>query len=70
MGLQVHNQRLQNYKYIKEFSRRTRLDKKVYERVSTGWQKLGLPGVAPQIKLFEDEEIEHLYDGFEKQGNL
>jgi len=66
----VYGQCLQRVQVHKEFSKRTRLDRKVYEKVSARWQELGLPGLAPRIESFEDEEIERLSDGLEKQGNL
>lgn len=41
------------FRFIKEFSRRTRLDKKVYEKVAARWQELGLKGKAPEIEFFD-----------------
>ena len=44
-----------DYKYIKEFSPRTRLSKPVYEQVARKWNELGFDGDAPDIKIFEDD---------------
>ena len=41
------------FKFIKEFSKRTRLDKNVYEKVAARWQELGLKGNAPEIEFFD-----------------
>ncbi len=43
------------FKYIKDFARRTRLDRSVYEKVAARWQELGLKGEAPTVGLFEEE---------------
>ena len=37
-----------DYKYIKTFSPRTKLDKKMYDQVVSRWSELGLPGKAPR----------------------
>ncbi len=42
------------FKYIKEFAPRTRLDRGVYEKVAAKWQELGLNGSAPIIEHFDD----------------
>jgi UbiD family decarboxylase len=44
-----------DYKHIKSFSPRTKLDKKTYEQVASRWNELGFSGVAPQISIFEDK---------------
>ncbi|MFQ5691942.1 MAG: UbiD family decarboxylase [Nitrospinota bacterium] len=44
-----------DFKHIKEFARRTKLSKPVYEEVVRRWKELGLEGEAPRIQLFEDE---------------
>ena len=44
-----------DYKHIKSFSPRTKLDKKTYEQVAARWNELGFSGVAPQISIFEDK---------------
>lgn len=41
------------FKYIKEFSKRTRLNKDMYQQVKSRWQKLGLKGEAPDIEFFD-----------------
>jgi len=41
------------FKYIKEFSKRTRLKKEVYEKVKGRWKELGLKGEAPDIEFFD-----------------
>lgn len=41
------------FRYINEFSRRTRLRKDVYEKVASRWKELGLKGEAPEIKFFD-----------------
>jgi 4-hydroxy-3-polyprenylbenzoate decarboxylase len=43
------------YKYIKTFSKRTKLSKKAYEQVARRWSEFGFPGKAPEINVFEDE---------------
>jgi UbiD family decarboxylase len=44
-----------DYKHIKSFSPRTKLDKTTYEQVAARWNELGFSGVAPQISIFEDK---------------
>jgi len=46
-----------DYRYIKTFSKRTKLDQKAYERVSARWNELGFDGKAPAISVFEDAKI-------------
>jgi UbiD family decarboxylase len=46
-----------DYRYIKTFSKRTKLDKAAYEKVVARWQELGLEGKAPTINLFEDARV-------------
>jgi 4-hydroxy-3-polyprenylbenzoate decarboxylase len=49
------------YKHIKNFSRRTKLSQKVYERVASRWQELDLSGQPPTVAVFEDEKFpEHM----------
>ncbi len=43
-----------DYKHIKSFSPRTKLDRKTYERVVSRWAELGLPGKPPEIRVFEE----------------
>ena len=44
-----------DYKHIKSFSPRTKLDKKMYNQVVSRWTELGFAGKAPQINIFEDK---------------
>ena len=44
------------FKYIKEFSPRTKLSKPVYQRVGERWGQLGLKGEPPKVKVFEEDE--------------
>lgn len=41
------------FKYIKEFSKRTRLKKEVHDRVVSRWAELGLKGNPPEILEFD-----------------
>src|SRR5579864_6536222 len=43
-----------DYKHIKSFSPRTKLDKKTYEQVAARWSELGFEGKAPVQTVFED----------------
>jgi 4-hydroxy-3-polyprenylbenzoate decarboxylase len=43
-----------DYRYIKTFSRRTKLSKEAYDTVVSRWQELGLAGTPPAISVFED----------------
>jgi hypothetical protein len=44
-----------DYRFIKTFSKRTKLSKDAYENVVARWQELGLSGSPPVISVFEDE---------------
>jgi hypothetical protein len=44
-----------DYKHIKSFSPRTKLDKKMYDNVVSRWTELGFSGTAPVINVFEDK---------------
>jgi UbiD family decarboxylase len=46
------------HRYIPVFSKRTRLRKSVYDKVSARWSDLGLPGKAPALISFEGEKSE------------
>jgi len=46
-----------DYRFIKTFSRRTKLSKAAYESVVARWQELGLNGTPPTISVFEDERF-------------
>jgi 4-hydroxy-3-polyprenylbenzoate decarboxylase len=43
-----------DYKHIKSFSPRTKLDKATYHRVVERWEELGFTGKPPEITVFED----------------
>ncbi|MQA66993.1 MAG: UbiD family decarboxylase [Alphaproteobacteria bacterium] len=43
------------HRYIPVFSKRTKLRKSIYDRVSSRWSELGLPGTIPNISTFESE---------------
>jgi 4-hydroxy-3-polyprenylbenzoate decarboxylase len=45
-----------DYRFIKTFSKRTKLSKSTYEQVVARWQELGLSGTPPVISVFEDEK--------------
>ena len=44
------------FRYIKEFSPRTKLSKPVYQRVGERWEQLGFKGEPPKVKVFEEDE--------------
>ena len=44
-----------DFRYIKSFSRRTKLSKAAYDQVVARWAELGLTGTPPAISVFEDE---------------
>jgi len=44
-----------DYRFIKSFSKRTKLSKQAYDNVVARWQELGLSGAPPAISIFEDE---------------
>ena len=44
-----------DHKYIKEYSKRTMLDEKVYNKVVADWERLGLPGTPPVVQHFEKD---------------
>jgi 3-polyprenyl-4-hydroxybenzoate decarboxylase len=44
-----------DYKHIKSFSPRTKLDKKMYDNVVSRWTELGFEGTAPVVTVFEDK---------------
>jgi 4-hydroxy-3-polyprenylbenzoate decarboxylase len=43
------------HKYIKEFSRRTKVGRAMYERVARRWAELGFAGPAPALWALEDD---------------
>jgi 4-hydroxy-3-polyprenylbenzoate decarboxylase len=44
-----------DYRFIKSFSKRTKLSKLVYDTVVARWPELGLTGTPPVVSVFEDE---------------
>ena len=44
-----------DFKFIKSFSPRTKLDKDTYEQVVARWQELGFAGKPPVVSIFEDK---------------
>ncbi len=42
------------HRYIKQFSRRTKVRRAVYEQVANRWSSLGLPGQPPRLWALED----------------
>src|SRR5262249_36539292 len=45
-----------DYRFIKTFSKRTKLSKEAYDNVVARWQELGLSGTAPAISVFEEDK--------------
>jgi 4-hydroxy-3-polyprenylbenzoate decarboxylase len=43
------------YKFIKTFSKRTKLSKAAYENVVKRWQEYGFTGKAPEVSIFEED---------------
>ena len=46
-----------DYKYIKSFSKRTKLSRAAYEQVAKRWNEFGFAGSAPEISVFEDDKF-------------
>ena len=42
------------HRYLKQFSKRTKLRRSVYEKVAANWGRLGLPGVPPRLWALEE----------------
>ena len=42
------------HRYLKQFSRRTKLRRPVYESVAARWQRLGFTGAPPKLWAVED----------------
>ncbi|MFQ5540261.1 MAG: UbiD family decarboxylase domain-containing protein, partial [Candidatus Binatia bacterium] len=55
------------HRYLPVFSKRTSLRKEIYDSVATRWRQLGLPGQAPTLQAFEQEDkvVYHEEGGFE-----
>ncbi|MGB6535827.1 MAG: UbiD family decarboxylase [Xanthobacteraceae bacterium] len=45
-----------DFRYIKTFSRRTKLSKPMYEQVVARWNELGFAGTPPAVSVFEDSK--------------
>jgi len=43
------------HRFLASYSKRTALDKRVYDKVAARWQSLGLPGEAPGVSFFEKD---------------
>jgi hypothetical protein len=43
-----------DYRFIKNFSKRTKLSKQTYEQVVARWNELGFSGKPPVQTVFED----------------
>ena len=43
-----------DFKNIKVFSRRTALTEEQYNNAAARWEELGMPGEAPNLKVFDD----------------
>ncbi len=52
-----------DYKFIKSFSKRTKLSKPAYEQVVKRWQEYGFKGKAPEISVFEDDKFPPKIEG-------
>ncbi|MEK7878509.1 MAG: UbiD family decarboxylase, partial [candidate division NC10 bacterium] len=42
------------HRYLKQFSKRTKLRRSVYEKVAANWGRLGLPGAPPRLWALEE----------------
>jgi UbiD family decarboxylase len=51
-----------DFRYYKNFSKRTKLSKAAYDNVVARWQELGLAGTPPAISVFEDETFPEKVD--------
>ena len=43
-----------DFRYIKTFSKRTKLSKPMYEQVAARWNQLGFAGKPMEVSVFED----------------
>jgi len=57
-----------NHKHLKQFSKRSRLRRAVYERLVARWQEFGLPFPPPQIRHFEEDRSADLKPDPESSG--
>ena len=46
------------YRFIKEFSKRSTLSKATYDKVVGRWQELGFAGKAPKVTVFEESPFD------------
>lgn len=55
------------HRHLPAFSKRTTLRREVYDSVAARWSELGLPGVAPAVRAFEESRkvVYHETGGFE-----
>ena len=51
-----------DYKFIKSFSKRTKLSKATYDSVVSRWSELGLSGKPPMVNVFEDSKFKERLD--------
>jgi hypothetical protein len=42
------------HRYIKSFSKRTKVARKVYDQVAARWKELGFPGDPPKLRALEE----------------
>ena len=56
-----------DHRHLPVFSKRTALRKEVYDSVAARWSALGLPGMAPAVRAFEESRkvVYHETGGFE-----
>ncbi|OLC34408.1 MAG: UbiD-type (de) carboxylyase-like protein [Candidatus Rokubacteria bacterium 13_1_40CM_4_69_5] len=45
------------HRYLKQFSKRTKVRRSVYEAVAAKWSRLGFTGEAPKLWALDDEEV-------------
>lgn len=55
------------HRHLPVFSKRTTLRREIYDRVTSRWRELGLPGKVPEVRAFEQESkvVYHEVGGFE-----
>ena len=52
-----------DYRFIKTFSKRTKLSKAAYDQVVERWNEYGFKGKAPEISVFEDDKFPPKIEG-------
>lgn len=55
-----------DYKYIKTFSKRTKLSKQAYENAVARWDEFGFEGTPPVVSVFEDDPFPENIDALKK----